>query len=991
MSHAAPPRAFWLLLAAFVCSAPLSAAEPTIFRSGDEVIVRIENLDQLRQRHPKLVAAVRIAGAAGIQDFTINLADALTPPALVFDLSGFGECRGVSLEVTAGDGKTILSQRAVPVPQVSISPAPQTVTGKRAAIEPGSQFAAVAAPQIRLPDVARLRKVPLGAAARTLTQRQITYPVIADADLPALASQNGVIVSRQSFAPQDKSKCSLYFSYRKGIFDPATASLKGYRKMLVEVPLDRRWLEQQGDQVITLPVDGFAIHTTAEREAFGNRWNAPQGYNILGESSSGLYQGGSTVDIDDEGRIYISNVADGAGIVRFNPRTAKFEQPPLNFHEACRAFLPTGGEWKRSWDAELGQVVCARGQVFIVFDRNYRVNTPNGKFETCSGVVSLPQAHWDDAEEFRKAVRFHAGCWPSAENPLYSDDVTEGQPRRAGAPVETQHGIAFGTWRLELDDQGRSTRLAVVKNLADSQAADGSPIAPTQRILRRGLPKSRVINVGSAGRQFLKFGYGECELSRAALGLTLPDVVAEPLGTADGRYLTTYPGAPAGNLTIRFDIAGKIKAEAERFAELAASLTGPSQGPNYAVIALPGKAEQAIGVCEYSYYFSQLDFSRRAREGKVFRTYLPLSAGGQPTSLPIGVGFGPYNSAWIEHDGAQWLYLMGYTGLGRLKYSARGQPLAAFQQELIHTRLSPNAIDGAPHDQIKDYLQLFPTTDGRLIHIGRGRAGRGGGAYSAGLTLFHPSTLGASSIAAGMNRCSGLSTPVTRLVWSTAGKPPRQEIYVAGGTARPEYLLDIADPAQRPQNTDPKIFAYDCASGGSLRDLFGFALPQVDGRPSPGSLAFSPCRQFLLVLQEDGVLQTFSVAQQRFVDGLQLRNASDQPLRLPEFIRPSGLIWSAPNGQLFFHAALEGDAATEITFYSVQVGTDGRLTVSPHLTVAGDKAGTTRDFERIVKGFLPDLTRSDGSYDLVLGGSQDNGGQPTVRLIEDFVPPGIRP
>ena len=52
------------------------------------------------------------------------------------------------------------------------------------------------------------------------------------------------------------------------------------------------------------------------------------------------------------------------------------------------------------------------------------------------------------------------------------------------------------------------------------------------------------------------------------------------------------------------------------------------------------------------------------------------------------------------------------------------------------------------------------------------------------------------------------------------------------------------------------------------------------------------------------------------------------------------------------------------------------------------KPSDLKDFDEIVRCFLPDLTRHDGSYDLVLGGSQDNGGPRTVRVIDDFIPPG---
>jgi hypothetical protein len=440
-------------------------------------------------------------------------------------------------------------------------------------------------------------------------------------------------------------------------------------------------------------------------------------------------------------------------------------------------------------------------------------------------------------------------------------------------------------------------------------------------------------------------------------------------------------------LTVRFDITAKIKSEPQRYSTLARSLSGVAQGPNYAVIHVPGEADQAIGVCEYSYYFSKLDFSRRATERKVFRRYLPLRSDGRKTALPIGVGLGPYNTTWIEHDDALWLYLTGYTGMGRLKYAEGGRPLAAFTSEVFHTRLTPQPIDGAPRGAVKDFLHILPAIDGCLIDVGRGRPGRGGGAYSAALELFHPSRLGPSQTAAWMNRCYGLYTPVSRLVLSAIGKPTRQEIYVASGGIRPEYVADISDPTLRPKNQDPKIFAYECESGGNLRDLCGFSLPPLSNGDAASHITFSPCRQFLVVLQGGGVLHTYSVAQQRFVDGIQLRTENDEPIRLLGFSRPSATLLTSPNGQIFFVAALQGEKSRSVNYFEVTVSRDGQLGIRPHLAVSWNGTGRVQDFDDIVRCFLPDMTKHDGSYDLVLGGSQENGGQPTVRVIDDFIPP----
>ncbi len=961
-------------------------ADETIFRSGDELIVQFPLLDQWRNKYSQLNATVRLTGVGGEKALPVNLSDRLTPGALVIDLAGYGTCSAVSLDVKDATGKSVHTQQVNPVPTVTIPNTLSLQNNAFAAIEPGSKLEPSAAPRIALPDLMKLRVQKLTGASRTVTADAITYPVITDADLPGIASNNGTILSRQSFAPNDPSKVSLYFSYRKAIYDTATTKLKEWRKMLIEVPLDRAWLNKQGDETITLPLDGFAIHTTEERELANPRWNDPLGYNMLGGSSSGLFQGGQSVEVDDQGRIYISNVADGAGIVRFNPHTAKFEQPPVCFQAETRKLVRETPGVKSGWDLDDAKLVITRGRLYIVFDRNYRVSTPNGVFETCSGVVSVPLENWHDAEAFRKDIRLHAACWPSAQVPLYNDELVVGGARKAGAPVATKHGITFGTYRLDLDANGNTERLSIIKTIQDPVDAAGKSLPPTEFATIKGLQRQRYINVGGAGRQSLRQAYGECTISRAGIALSMPDAPAELLADSTGKYRTTFPDAPQGELTIRFDITAKIKNEPQRFATLAAAMIGISQGPNYAVIEAPGEADRAIGICEYNYFYSKLDFSRRAAERKVYKSYLPLMSNGQVTSQPASVGLGPYNSMWLEHDNALWLYIPGYTGISRLKYAEGGKTLAGFAAEHIHGRLSPQPIDGANRENVKDFLYVLPATDNRLINIGRGRVGRGGGARSAGLELFDPTTLGKSQSAVEMNRCYGLFTPLSRLIYSASGSPVRQEIYAASGNIRPEYVDDIDDPAKRPHNQDPKIFVYDCASGAGLRDLYGFSLPLNPSGDNSANLAFSPCRQFLVVLQGGGTLLTYSLAQRRFVDGVQLRNSAGEPIHLLDYSKPSAWIWTAPNGQIFFHAALDGDASKSVNIFNVQVTSAGQITVAPQLAVTWDKIGQVKDFNRIVRCFLPDLNKHDGSYDLVLGGDSDNGGQPTVRVIDDFVP-----
>lgn len=941
-----------LLVLLVVFAFLIRGAQARIFRCGDELVIQIENLDTLRQAHAKLDAMVLLNDSLRI---AVNLADPVISQAIVVNLSAVGACDRASIEVKNGSGAVVHEEKAAPVPRIDMKR--DLPLAGNAAIEPGFVMKrdGIAPPVIPLPDLSRLRTTTVAAPSRAVTMKDITCTVVADRDLPVLGSQNYVLISRQSAAPDDVTKCSLYFSYRKAVCDEATLQVKHWRKFLVEVPLDRAWLAGSEDQTITLPAEGFAIHATDE--------TLPGGGNMLGDSSVGLAQGGQSADTDAAGRIYFTNVQRGAGLVRFNPHTRRFEQPPVDLAKTCRAFIPSLAGWTRDWDTSLGEVLCARGRIFIVYSRNYRVRTPNGNVEACSGVISVPQEHWDDAEKFRADIRLHAGSWPEAPNALYSGEVPVNEySRKVLGPVETELGIWFssapghhgGPWELQLEGEAKLV-----------EKANPSPI-----IKANGLAKQRTINVGSGGRQLLTFDYGQFVLTRAALALILPGATPDQLADKDGRYRSTYPGAPTGEITVRFDITAKLLAEAKQFPELAAALSGVSQGPAYCVTAIPGEPDQAIGVCEYGYYFSKLDFSRRKTEHRVFKRYLPLLSGGKVTTLPAQVGLGPYNSLWATHDDALWLYVPGYIGMTRLKYSQHGKTPDAFAADMFYSRLQPQAIDATPRIGLKDFRELIPALGGRMIDIARGRAGRGGGAFSTGIEVFDPRTLGESQTAVFMSRCFDLWTPVSRIVLDAASGKPTQQVFAASSEIRDEYVRE-AKPEHVPPNRDAKIFSYSLTANHELRDEFGFSLPPDR---VPGEIVLSPCGQYLVVQQGAGSICTWSIAQRRFVDAMKLCDASGKAITPLQYTRPGTSLWSAPNGQIFIHAPLGG-----VTFIEITVAPDGKLDARPHLAVTDGKA---EDFERVVRCFMPG---SKGAHHLVVGGSHSKE-QPIVRVIDDFIP-----
>jgi hypothetical protein len=190
-----------MLLTIFCCSKVVQGADETIFRSGNELIVQFSQLDQWRHKHSKMNATLRLKSAQGEKVLQVNLSDRLTPEALVIDVAGLGNCSAVAIDVKDATGKLIHSQQVSPVPTVTIFQTLPLQSNTFAAIELGSKLAPSAAPHIALPELTKLRVQKFTNATRTVMADAITYPVITDADLPGIASNNATIVSRQSFAP----------------------------------------------------------------------------------------------------------------------------------------------------------------------------------------------------------------------------------------------------------------------------------------------------------------------------------------------------------------------------------------------------------------------------------------------------------------------------------------------------------------------------------------------------------------------------------------------------------------------------------------------------------------------------------------------------------------------------------------------------------------------------------------------------------------------
>jgi hypothetical protein len=311
--------------------------------------------------------------------------------------------------------------------------------------------------------------------------------------------------------------------------------------------------------------------------------------------------------------------------------------------------------------------------------------------------------------------------------------------------------------------------------------------------------------------------------------------------------------------------------------------------------------------------------------------------------------------------------------------------------DLFNARLVQSSTDGHARTSMKKIDGLLPVFGGRLLDAGYGLDGRGADAFSTGVELFDPHRLGtgqtnstASQTSAHLSRCFALKTVRSRLVWSAADGSVRQEVFAASGSIRKQLINELKDPATGPANLDAKVFLYEISERTGLRGLYGFSLPKLDHeRAVDGHLVLSPCNRFLVLMTQDGALYSYSLAQRRFVDGLRLRTPGGEDIRPIEFKRPSEIIFTAPDGQIFFLTEPLEATASAVHFQRVQVGDDGRLTLAPHLGITFDSREGQQDLRGIVRCFLPAPANQPGTYDFVLGYNQSTV-QPFVRVIRGF-------
>jgi len=928
---------------------PITRERFIVTQHADAVVIYVRDLDLLRQEHTSLRAGIRLAGGAEQPPQTVDLSAAWQPPAIVLEKKEPRPCAAVALTIY-GDGRLLFREEIQLGSTVEAQPV-LPLTDQKAFIEPGTHMGK--APEIVQPDLGRLPEIKLGEAERKVEAEGIAARVTCDMNYPLISAQNNCAISRQTAHPADPAHRSVYVPLKSQTYDHTTGIAGKVIHYLAEVPLKPEWLEGAGDLAVSVPAEEVKLHTSDIKVG---------GTVLLGEGMGGLGQLTGSVAVDNAGNIYYSQLPPV--VARFNIAKGTYEYPPVNIlqHFADRLpkpeALPESIRRKNTrilWESYC-MIAAGGGRLFVVPVINAAYVQPESATVVFSGILSMPLDDWDNPEKFKAGLRFHAGSWPGEKTTLYDTfpDPTD-RRRRIGSIfasgnslyLESYPGAHGGPWKLDLGPDSNTVAFGVTdaRTLAQARASAGAGQLRT-----------------SAAGAIDWWDYGLLTTTRRSL-----------------KQLLTGRDDPTaqGKVTIYYDAIAAARLDAKRYSGILDSVKGPSLAPCWMATHVPDLPGHVLGVGEYGYYLALLDV-RTAEQGTVKKTYLQLDVGDSPVTLPLKLGLGPYAHLWKQEGNRRLLYVGGYTGLTRLRFSEDGKPLGKYRMEPL--MLPPKVLDKAGSGDIKRYQYLMHGLDDRIFMTGTHEAARAGTAYSGGLMSFKTTAPTAMEKLSYMSRVHWTFHTRGRILYSADGNPIQQ--LTLGAAIYDETYAWGMKETDLPQNKDQKIFVYDCRAGGQPRDLFGFSLPLLEGKSEYADQAFSPNGRFLVILLGTRLL-TYDFAAQRYVDGKALI-AADGGLEIWRFCKPDHRLLETPDGRLMLYAQPQKDK-NSATFYEVDVSPEGLLSVKPWLTLKGKTPAAVATTNGAVIAFLRDAEKMDGSYDLFLGLYWRTPGT-EVRLIRDFIP-----
>jgi len=970
---------------------PALAERLEVIQTPASVVVGLRDVDLIMRRHPDLEATVRFLDGRGLEldTFNIDYAHEATRSHVVFSKAAGKDYARVSLKF-ADPGGVVLEQ-SVPLPAPVVEAGRAKLLDDTADLAPGTAFDKATAPSIRLPDYGSVQTAAIPAAERTVNLDECRKRVTADFNFPTTFAR--CPITNQTEFPDDNSRKSMYIPANNDLYNPETGAYESTFKYLIEIPVDPDWVNTDGEQTVTVPLDKLRLHMTTDKLAGGER--------ITGNRKGGLSQGGNSTVVGADGNIYFA--LGSSGPIRFNVKKAAFEAPPVNLYGFYGKHVPAIGDLPYE-KGKITSIGPDGGNIIFPYKRRIFV-TPNrnaiyGTQLLLTGVISIPVDHWDDQDAFRAAMRLNAVPWPGTDFSLWDTHVQAKDHRRKmgflvslGDRVYIQSYHKNYAWVMHVAKDGSTLKLTPLTALNGKEIVKFEPVT-------RVHPTGLEVHVTLEGEDKPQPAF--LPMNADAFTVAMPKTTSNRVGNyfhTRGWLHTygTYGTATfdkyninyfrlghyerTGVIRMHYDAIERMRTHPGAFKDVIARMGAASMGPEYFAFSVPGDTMEILGVADYPMYnFARYDCS--GDSATVNKTFLTRDMGKIKTKLNVPAKMGPYCYRWFREGNDDVLYYAGYTGIGRLVYRRQGKVLESHSVSNLGG-MRHACVDGAPDGYIKWFRDIVPGLGDKVFVTGIGKVARGGTAYSGGLMYFRRDKRDALYKISKMSRSYNTTSIAARLKGEPGGKLAQDIFLPASFNVRAAETLP---KEKRPANTRSRIFVYADRGASDVHDLFGFTIDTPEN--SAGGLRETTVSRnglYLIALMGNGKLATLDLATWQFADAVKVDrpfaefrlNHEDQRLmRLPDGRRMICVYDPKETPKAQFKAA---------TFLNLDVDAAGRISLAPHLRC------TFRSFRHLqtTTAFLYDSENNDGSYDLVFG---PNWRQPegAVRIIRDFLPPRPR-